>query len=53
MARKEEPLPINEQIVGIVDTELQFLQQQYNQAGVRRLVGIVDVRSRRPGSRSR
>jgi len=41
---------INEQIVGIVDTELQFLQVQYNQAGVRRLVGIVDVRSRRPGS---
>ena len=41
---------INEQIVGIVDTELQLLQVQYNQAGVRRLVGIVDVRSRRPGS---
>jgi signal transduction histidine kinase len=41
---------INEQIVGIVDTELQLLQVQYNQAGIRRLVGIVDVRSRRPGS---
>ena len=41
---------INEQIVGIVDAELQLLQVQYNQAGVRRLVGIVDVRSRRPGS---
>jgi signal transduction histidine kinase len=41
---------INEQIVSIVDTELQLLQVQYNQAGVRRLVGIVDVRSRRPGS---
>jgi signal transduction histidine kinase len=41
---------INEQIVGIVDTELQLLNTQYNQAGIRRLVGIVDVRSRRPGS---
>jgi hypothetical protein len=41
---------INEQIVGIVDAELQLLQVQYNQAGVRRLVGIVEVRSRRPGS---
>jgi signal transduction histidine kinase len=41
---------INEQIVGIVDTELQLLNAQYNQAGIRRLVGIVDVRSRRPGS---
>jgi len=41
---------INEQITAIVDTELQLLQVQYNQAGMRRLVGIVDVRSRRPGS---
>jgi signal transduction histidine kinase len=41
---------INEQIVGIVDAELQLLQVQYNQAGVRRLVGIVELRSRRPGS---
>jgi signal transduction histidine kinase len=41
---------INEQIVGIVDTELQLLNAQYSQAGIRRLVGIVDVRSRRPGS---
>jgi signal transduction histidine kinase len=41
---------LNEQIIGIVDTELQLLQVQYNQAGVRRLVGIVEVRSRRPGS---
>jgi signal transduction histidine kinase len=41
---------INEQIVGIVDAELQLLNAQYNQAGIRRLVGIVDVRSRRPGS---
>jgi len=33
-----------------VDTELQLLQMQYNQAGIRRLVGIVELRSRRPGS---
>ncbi len=41
---------INEQITGTVDTEVQLLTSQYNQAGIRRLVGIVDVRSRRPGS---
>src|ERR1700732_4353661 len=41
---------INKQIVGIVDAELQLLNTQYNQAGIRRLVGILDVRSRRPGS---
>jgi signal transduction histidine kinase len=41
---------INEQIVGIVDTEIAAIANQYNQAGIRRLVGIVDVRSHRPGS---
>jgi signal transduction histidine kinase len=41
---------INEQIATIVDAELQLLQVQYNQAGIRRLVAAVDVRSRRPGS---
>ncbi len=41
---------INEQIVAIVSGELQLLQVQYNQAGIRRLVAAVDVRSRRPGS---
>ncbi len=41
---------INEQIATIVNDELQLLQVQYNQAGIRRLVGMVDVRSRRPGS---
>jgi signal transduction histidine kinase len=41
---------INEQIVGTVDTEVTALTDQYNQAGIRRLVVIVDVRSRRPGS---
>jgi signal transduction histidine kinase len=41
---------INEQITAIVNDELQLLEAQYNQAGIRRLVGIVEVRSRRPGS---
>jgi hypothetical protein len=41
---------INEQIAGTVDAEIEALAAQYNQAGIRRLVGIVDVRSRRPGS---
>jgi signal transduction histidine kinase len=41
---------INEQIVGTVDLEVTALTGQYNQAGIRRLVVIVDVRSRRPGS---
>jgi signal transduction histidine kinase len=41
---------INEQIVGTVDTEVTALTNQYSQAGIRRLVVIVDVRSRRPGS---
>ena len=41
---------VNEQIAAIVSAELQLLQVQYNQAGIRRLVAAVDVRSRRPGS---
>jgi signal transduction histidine kinase len=41
---------INEQITTIVNDEIQLLQGQYNQAGIRRLVAIVEVRSRRPGS---
>jgi signal transduction histidine kinase len=41
---------VNEQIIGIVDAEIQTLNTQYNQAGIRRLVGAVEVRSRRPGS---
>jgi signal transduction histidine kinase len=41
---------INEQIAAIVSGELQLLQVQYNQAGIRRLVAAVEVRSRRPGS---
>jgi signal transduction histidine kinase len=41
---------INEQITTIVNDEMQLLQNQYNQAGIRRLVAVVEVRSRRPGS---
>jgi signal transduction histidine kinase len=41
---------INEQIATIVNDEVQLLQAQYNQAGIRRLVSAVEVRSRRPGS---
>jgi signal transduction histidine kinase len=41
---------INEQIVATVNDELQLLQGVYNQAGIRRLVGAIDVRSHRPGS---
>jgi signal transduction histidine kinase len=41
---------INEQIVTTVDTDITALTNQYSQAGIRRLVVIVDVRSRRPGS---
>jgi signal transduction histidine kinase len=41
---------INEQIHAIVNDDVQLLQAQYNQAGIRRLVNAVDVRSRRPGS---
>jgi signal transduction histidine kinase len=41
---------INEQIATIVDTELQLLRAQYNQAGIGRLGRSIDVRSRRPGS---
>jgi signal transduction histidine kinase len=41
---------VDEQIVATVNDELQLLQGVYNQAGIRRLVGAVDVRSHRPGS---
>jgi signal transduction histidine kinase len=41
---------VNEQIVATVNDELQLLQGRYNQAGIRRLVEAVDVRSHRPGS---
>ena len=41
---------MTEQINSTVNAEIQGLSEQYNQGGIRRLVFIVDVRSRRPGS---
>jgi signal transduction histidine kinase len=41
---------ITEQITATVNTEISGLSEQYNQGGIRRLVIVVDVRSRRPGS---
>ena len=41
---------VNEQIIETVDDEINGLAEQYRQAGLRRLVVIVDARSRRPGS---
>jgi len=41
---------ITEQITSTVNTEIAGLSEQYNQGGIRRLVIIVDLRSRRPGS---
>jgi signal transduction histidine kinase len=41
---------ITEQITTTVDTEISGLREQYNLGGIRRLVIVVDLRSRRPGS---
>jgi signal transduction histidine kinase len=41
---------VNQQITETVDAEINGLAEQYRQAGLRRLVLIVDSRSRRPGS---
>ena len=41
---------VNEQITETVDSEILGLSDQFRQAGLRRLVLIVDARSRRPGS---
>jgi len=41
---------ITEQITAIINAEVSGLAEQYEQGGIRRLVLIVDVRSRRPGS---
>ncbi len=41
---------MTEQINSTVNAEIQGLAEQYNQGGIRRLVFIVEVRSRRPGS---
>ena len=41
---------ITEQITATVNGEVNGLSEQYGQGGLRRLVTVVDVRSRRPGS---
>ena len=41
---------ITEQITDTVDTEIQYLTQQYTASGLRRLVLIIESRSLRPGS---
>ena len=41
---------ITEQITSTVDGEINGLSEQYTQGGIRRLVIVVDLRSRRPGS---
>lgn len=41
---------ITEQITQTVDAEITGLSEQYNQGGIRRLVTVVENRSRRPGS---
>ena len=41
---------ITDQITRTVDAEITGLSEQYNQGGIRRLVVIIDARSRRPGS---
>jgi len=41
---------ITEQITRIVTTEIGRLREQYNEAGIRGLVLVLDMRSRRPGS---
>jgi signal transduction histidine kinase len=41
---------ITEQITQTVDVEITGLAEQYRQGGLRRLVFVIDARSRRPGS---
>jgi signal transduction histidine kinase len=41
---------ITDQITETVDTEITSLSEQYRQGGIRRLVIVVDVQARRPGS---
>jgi signal transduction histidine kinase len=41
---------ITEQITGIVNTEISGLRGLYEQGGIRRLVTVIELRSRRPGS---
>ncbi len=41
---------ITDQITSTVNGEINTLSEQYAQGGIRRLVIVVDLRSRRPGS---
>ena len=41
---------VTEQIASTVDAEIGGLAEQYNQGGIRRLVLVIEQRSRRPGS---
>ncbi len=41
---------VTEQITDTVDAEITGLSEQYRQGGIRRLVQVIDGRSRRPGS---
>ncbi len=41
---------ITEQITSTIDAEILGLAEQYNQGGIRRLVYVIEVRARRPGS---
>jgi signal transduction histidine kinase len=41
---------ITEEITSTVDAEISGLAEQYNQGGIRRLVFVIETRSRRPGS---
>jgi signal transduction histidine kinase len=41
---------ITEEITSTVDAEITGLSEQYNQGGIRRLVFVIETRSRRPGS---
>jgi len=41
---------ITEEITSTVDAEITGLTEQYNQGGIRRLVFVIETRSRRPGS---
>jgi signal transduction histidine kinase len=41
---------ITEEITSTVDAEITGLAEQYNQGGIRRLVFVIETRSRRPGS---
>ncbi len=41
---------ITEQITNRVNLEVNVLREQYEQGGIRRLVTIIEQRSRRPGS---